>query len=45
MKFMHEEQSKPSKRRKKGKKKLKKDRFKEGGIANFLAGFYTVGKR
>ena len=38
------EQSKAAPRSKKGKKKLKKQRFKEGGLANFLKGFYTVGK-
>jgi hypothetical protein len=44
-KFMGERSDNMSKRPKKGKnKKLKKKRFKEGGIANFLKGFYTVGK-
>jgi hypothetical protein len=44
-KFMGERSDNMSKRPKgKKKKKLKKTRFKEGGIANFLSGFYTVGK-
>ena len=45
-KFMGERSDNMSKRPKKKKKakRLKKDRFKEGGIANFLSGFYTTGK-
>jgi len=39
------EQSKSAPRRKKGKKNLKKERFKEGALANFLSGFYTTGKK
>ena len=46
-KFMGETSDNMSKRPKKKKKgkKLKKFRFKEGGIANFLKGFYTTGKK
>ena len=44
-KFMGETSDNMSKRpRARKKKKLKKSRFKEGGLANFLKGFYTTGK-
>ena len=46
-KFMGERSDNMSKRPKKKKKgkKLKEFRFKEGGIASFLKGFYTTGKK